>query len=446
MSRQATGKATIAPVARRKGGKTFYCARGAIPIRKPNGDVGSRRIERGFGADITTEAKRREKCAEWNREYEERFRNPRQMITFARAYKNYIGKKHAVPMYAERILEAIGTMQCQDIDDTAMDELAEDLWPDGAMPATINRHLYSPVISILHIALKEKAPELTRPAGHRDVTPVIIPPVTWYVQLAPHLNANQLAFVMLLCMHGRRTGEMLARRPKDLNVELGLLDLGKTKTGVRQLELHPKVIPLLLAMPGWEERKWLFSAGPKSGNSFRRDLRAACRRAGLDWFHPHSFGRHTSVTRMLRAGYSTKHVADAHGMTEQMVSRRYGHLTLQETTAALHEVGGDLFDRIINGGSAGDGKVIPLFKISQPHVSVKKLTKSAAPELQPSEGDALSNCATGAEENPSVFSASSVARRSFQDSTGQEQTDVPGGNAGTAVRRPRPSRSSAKSR
>src|SRR5262249_17991586 len=158
-------------------------------------------------------------------------------------------------------------------------------------------------------------------------------------------------FVMILCMHGRRTGEMLARKPKDLDVRAGILDLGKTKTGIRQLELHPKVMPLLLAMPGWQDRRWLFGAGPNSGNSSRRDLRAACNRAGLEWFYPHSFGRHVSVTRMLRAGHSTKHVADAHGMTEEMVARRYGHLAKKETTAALHEVGGELFDQIINGGN-----------------------------------------------------------------------------------------------
>lgn len=352
--RQATGKATLAPVCRRKGGKTFWVARGSVPIREADGAVGSRRVERGFGPDITTDRKRHAQCEEWNREYEERFRNPKASLTFARAYTNYIGKGHPLPLKAAQLLEILGERACLDLDDSIMHEVARKLWPKGATPGTLNRHLYTPVISILHMALRHKAPELRRPKGHRDVQPVIIPPESWYRQLWPHLNANQKAFVAFLAMHGRRTSEALGRRPRDLNPGTGILDLGMTKTGVRQVALHPGSLKLILAMPGWEERKWLFGCGPESDNSFRRDLMKACLRAGVEWYHPHSFGRHTSVTRMLQAGWSVAHVADAHGMTPEMVTRRYGHLTKRETTAALHAVGGELFGRIFNqGGSEG---------------------------------------------------------------------------------------------
>jgi len=352
--RQATGKATLAPVARRKNGKVYWLARGQVPERRADGSLGSRRHERGFGPDITTDRKRIAQCEAWNIEIEERFKNPRQLITFSRAYKNYLGKGHPLPLKALGILEFLGDRPCTDIDDTLMDELGRRLWPGGAAVGTLNRHLYTPVISILHMALKNKAPELQRPKGHRDVHPVVIPPESWYRTLWPHLNPNQKAFVAFLAMHGRRTSEALGRSPQDLNPQTGILDLGKTKTGVRQVALHPGSLQLIVAMPKWESRKWLFGCGPESDNSFRRDLHKACMRAGLEWYHPHSFGRHTSVTRMLQAGWSVAHVADAHGMTPEMVMRRYGHLTKKETTAALHAVGGELFQRIFNtGGNVG---------------------------------------------------------------------------------------------
>jgi hypothetical protein len=158
MRRQSTGRATIHPVERRKAGKTYWQARGQVPIRKADGSVGSRRVERGFGPECKTARDREKKCAEWNLEYEERFRNPRKLITFAKAYSNYMAKKKPMPYYADDILECIGTMQCLDIDDSAMVELAEELWPDDASASTINRHLYTPVIAILHMALKEQAP------------------------------------------------------------------------------------------------------------------------------------------------------------------------------------------------------------------------------------------------------------------------------------------------
>jgi len=360
--RQATGRATLTPVERVKGGKVYWAARGHIPVWEADGAVGSRRVERGFGVDARTETQRLAKCAAWNLEYEERFRNPKKLITFAKAYKTYLAKNHPAPWKGEEILLGIGEMQCSQIDDEAMVDLAEEIWPDGVAPSTLNRHLYSPVIAILHLALKEKAPELARPEGHNEVQPVIIPPVWWYKKINPTLNPSQRAFVFTLAMHGRRTSEMLGRRPADLDPESGILDLGRTKTGIRELALHRNALRLILAIPGWQKRDWLFGAGPNSDTSFRRDLKAACARVEAPWYHPHSFGRHVSVTRMLRAGYSVAHVADAHGMTPEMVTRRYGHLTKSETTAALHKVGGELYDTVFNnielGGNEGENKII----------------------------------------------------------------------------------------
>ncbi len=401
MPRQATGKATLAPVERRKGRTIYWQARGQVPIRE-NGGIGSRRIERGFGPDCKTAGDREKQCAAWNAEYEERFRNPKRIITFARAYTNYLSKQHALPYYGEEILEALGPLSCEDIDDTLMADLTEDLWPDGAAPATVNRYLYTPVLAILHMALKEKAPQLARPKDHNKVTPVLIPPLEWYKKVWPALNVTQRAFVGFMAAHGRRTNEALGRRPRDLDPSKGTLDLGVTKTGVRTLEMHPLSLELILAMPGWERRPWLFGCGPNAANSFRRDLRKACDKAGVAWFHPHSFGRHFSVTSMLRKGYSVAHVADAHGMSADMVTKRYGHLAKKETTAALHSVGGD-FLNAVNGGKEGEDVVIesrPVGNLDEILLESlrnrhERLALNFA-ETSPSEGDALSICATGA--------------------------------------------------
>ena len=277
--RQATGRATLAPVARTKGGNTFWVARGQVPTRKPDGSIGSRRIERGFGQGVTTEKQRQAKCAEWNAEYEERFRNPRRLITFARAWDNYVdylGEDNA-PIYEVGIIKCLGARQCTDIDDAAMGELVRDVFPKGATSATLNRHLYTPVIAALRMALKEKAPQLTRPKGHNDVKPVEIAPAEWFAKLWPHLNANQKALVMFLACHGRRIREALKRRPRDL--QNTTLDLGRTKTGLMMVDLEPQVLALIHDMPGWQRRTWLFGAGPNSANSVRRDLKNACARA-----------------------------------------------------------------------------------------------------------------------------------------------------------------------
>jgi len=369
--RQASGKATLHPVPRTKGGKTFWVARGVVPIRRSNGEVVSRPVERGFGPDVRTEGQRLAQCAKWNEEYEQLFREPWRSLTFARAYINYLGKGHPVPWKAEAILQHIGEVYCAEINDSVIHDLIEEIWPEGVSAKTLNRHIYSPIISILHVNLKQKAPHLSRPKGHRDIEPVEIPPEEWFTQVARVLSPDQKAVLSLLSAHGRRISEALARVPADLDPEKMTLDLGKTKTGVRILHLNPRVIPDI-CQPGWRKRKWLFGCGPNSANSFRRDFKAACERAGVPYYSPHKFGRHYSVTKMLQAGWSTKHVADAHGMTEEMVARRYGHLSQQETTRALHEVGNNVLDRIAEATNAP----IPL-----------RVVEDSTPEHGGSDGD-----------------------------------------------------------
>jgi hypothetical protein len=253
---------------------------------------------------------------------------------------------------------------------------------------------------------------------------VMIPPLSWYRQVAPELNKKQLAFMFFLAMHGRRTVEALARIPRDLDPHTGILDLGKTKTGLRQIELHPECLNLILQIPDWNKQKWLFGCGPTSANSFRRDFKAAVERAGATWYHPHAFGRHSSVTRMLRAGHSVAHVADAHGMTPEMVTKRYGHLSKRETTAALHAVGGDLFDQVFNGGNVGERHTGR--PVRNGHKALKllpDLSAKTAPEMLPSEGSALSNCATGAQGNQALLT-------SIIDRTRRQQTQPDGGSVG----------------
>jgi hypothetical protein len=428
MPRQATGRATLAPVERSKGGTTYWQARGQIPIRKGDGSVGSRRVERGFGDDCKTSRDREAQCAAWNAEYEERFRNPRQLLTVAKAFQTYV-RHHPLPYYAEEILEEIGESQCSEIDDMVMADLETLLWPDGASAGTINRHLYTPVRAMLRMVLKEKAPLLTRPKGHNQILPLEIPDEHWFRTLVPALNPNHQALVMFLAMHGRRLGEALSRQAIHFNPERGTLDLGITKNReLREVSLHPSCLRLMLSMPNWHRRKWLFGAGPASQNSLRRDLKKVTDRLELRWYSPHEFGRHFSVTRMLRAGYSVKHVADANGMTPDMVTKRYSHLTKRESTDALHEVGGALYDTVFNVGEARGKEVVELDPMEQISDEIDNIRKRLKEESQllipaPSEGDALSICATGALDN----------QGSVADDTGRnnpERTENNGGRTG----------------
>jgi hypothetical protein len=134
---------------------------------------------------------------------------------------------------------------------------------------------------------------------------------------------------------------------------------------------------------------------------------------------------------MLRANYSVQHVAEAHGMTPEMVTRRYGHLSKRETTAALHAVGGDLFEQVFNGGNVGeDNGSRTLNGDTNGLKLLPDLSARSVPEMLPSEGSALSNCATGAELSAAGAEENTALLTSIIDRTRQQQTPADGGNVG----------------
>ena len=331
---------------KRKDGSHYWAARGFVPVKRPDGTFARQRVELSLGGN--TAAARREEVDRLNAAYEERaLHDP---LTFSRAYMNYI-EHHAVPLHAEKILADLGERQCCEINDTVMVELSRTIFGPHAKASYVNRHLYTPVLAILRMALKERAPQLARPKGHKESPAVAIPEKGWFTVVLPHMDKTTLALVCFLTMHGRRLGDALGRKPSDFNPECGTLLIDRTKNGEAVfLDLHPHVARLLRQMPEWEGRHWLFGDGPNSGSNARRDIKRACQKAGVRYFSPHELGRHSFATRMLRAGYSLQYVKDAGGWKSiEVLSRLYGHLERKEWTEGVHEVGSAVPGRDFEG-------------------------------------------------------------------------------------------------
>lgn len=367
----------LRPVRRRKrDGATYWAARGFVPVREADGRITRRRVEHGIGGD--TAAARQEAADKLNRLYEERATAVTRPLTFAKAYTNYIDLGFPVPIYGEAILRHIGVRQCHEIDDTIMVDLQKALFKADAKPSYINRHLYTPVLAILRKGLKEKAPLLTRPKGYKDKDDSIaIPDAAWFRAIFPHLGPDTRALLLFLTLHGRRLGDALGRRPGDFDLDGATMLVGRTKNGEPLLvDLHPKVVEAIAAMPDWNERRWLFTDGPTSGSNVRKDIIVGCLKAsGLDpalankqtlamkqlegaavpYFSPHEIGRHAFATRMLRAGYSLQYVKDAGGWKSiEVLSRLYGHLERKDWVVGVHKVGNALLDDIsVSGGNVG---------------------------------------------------------------------------------------------
>lgn len=342
-----------------KQGRVYWCARGTVPIAQADGSITGERLQRRL--EGATAAERKAEVDRLNAQYEAAAAVSRQPMTFSRALTNYLDLGHPVPIYGARLVEILGPRQCESIDDTIMIKAASAIWPDGAEPSTINRHLYTPVVAILRLALKGQAPELARPKGHNEVKPLSIPPPEWFRAVIPRLKPNVRAIMLLLTVHGRRVGDALKRTPADFDPVAQTLAIGRTKTGTALLiDLHPEVAKAIDEMPGWRSRPWLFGMGPKSHTAVYQDMRRACTEAGQPYFPTHAAGRHTFATRLLRAGHSTVFTKDAGGWKSiDMVSRRYGHLEHRELTAGVHRVADAAFRDMTVEDAETDSHPIP---------------------------------------------------------------------------------------
>lgn len=384
-------RSKLKPVKRRKktkegGFKTYWVARGFIPVRKPDGSFARRRIERSLGGN--TAKARQAEIDRLNQGIEDRALNV--PLTFAKAYTNYIGVGKPVPMWGEKILLELGVRQCHEIDDSIMLEAKDKIFAPDAKPSYINRHLYTPVSAILKMALKNEAPLLTRPEGHKNATPIAIPDLDWFRKVGPHMGPVTKALVWFLTIHGRRLGDALGRTPNDFDADGGTLHIGKSKTGEPVfIRLHPTVIEAILLMPDWQKRRWLFRDGPNSGNNVRKDILIAVIKANgweprqfkmktdgrpqeldealarktirekgaIPYFGTHAIGRHSAATRALLDGYSLLHIKEMFGWgTIEMVARRYGHLAHRETNMAVHKVADAFIAKIAPNAGQDRGK------------------------------------------------------------------------------------------
>jgi len=365
-------RATLKPASRIKNGVTYWSARGNVPVKKEDGTIAHQRVDIGLGKAANA-AERKAECARLNSEYEERAKASGKRMTFARACMNYWDAGHEPCFMSDRIIAAIGDMNCADIDDTVMLRVAQKLFRREASPGYVNRHLYTPVNAVLKMASKSKVcppPDLTRPKGHKSSPQKAIPDDAWYSKVEPFLTPHLRALVAFMTLHGRRLGDALNAARGDYLRDQGVLMIGKDKMGnALQIRLTVHVIKCIEAMPDFGQHKHLFRYGPVAPSNVRRDLQRACLKAGVPYFSPHSLGRHAFATRMLRAGFSLQFVKDAGGWkTIEMVSNRYGHLAHSEVSAAVESVSVDF-------ANGNESAIAAAYKLADEALSVPTLPK-----------------------------------------------------------------------
>ena len=323
-----------------KAGGTVYLWRAKVPVKAADGSIIHRLVERSTKSGTLTGA--REAGRRFEAEYHERAGRPLAEIaehTFADAALGYM-KSGGERKYLEAVLELIGTRTLVEISQELVQMIAERLKPNAA-PATVNRHIFTPIVAVLTYANRLKMcppPALIRPKGHDKSPRLETPNEEWFNLILPLLSPAMRACVLIITLHGLRIAEAIERTPQDLDTNGWRLGIPDTKTGEPvMIPLSEPVIDAIKAIPNWRKRRWLFGTCHRS--NVARAIRVACEKAGVRTYGTHAIGRHSFSVRVLRDGKSVKFLMSAgRWKTAKMPMTRYGHLEASEVNASVNEI------------------------------------------------------------------------------------------------------------
>lgn len=358
--RPAGSRSSLNLEQKKVGNAKYWIARGTHPYRAPDGSLQTS-TRREFSLGNCEKVTRRDAlklCAELNQSFEDQAKATRKTLSFARAAQNYMLVKKHVPQYVERLLGHFAETACHLIDNNAMVEAARALFPENAKPGYLNRHLYTPVISILRLASMDgycPKPDFLRPVGH-SIPPRVKAPDddNWYRLVAEYLPENTRAMMVALTIHGARAGELISRTPEDLRPVNGRfkLYLGRTKNGdVEELDLEPGVVDLIMAIKPEQQqtRKGARLFGYTTVEGFNKKIKEACELAGVSYFSSHKLGRHRFALRMLDDGRSSQAAQNAGRWRDPRVfATRYGFREHSELTSLVHDTGSHVSRSLID--------------------------------------------------------------------------------------------------
>lgn len=257
---------------------------------------------------------------------------------------------------------ALGRRPTNEITDQDIRDLADDLGKASKKgswsPATKNRQCVDVFVAVCNWGARQKprrcAPRLIEVFEEAHV-PVTAAPEEWILRVLdgieaehqdwkqrrlnyPDTSLHLSALILLLTSTAARISEALRLTWDEVHLFEGFAVLKTTKAGKpRRIELAPVVVEALkrLGPPMIGQR--LFPWSTRKG--VEKKLRLVCKRLGLPYYSSHEWGRHAFAERMLRKGYSLKHVKDAGGWASLTVlEKNYGHLEAQAAQAAVVKV------------------------------------------------------------------------------------------------------------
>ena len=282
--------------------------------------------------------------------------------TFAEAALSYMEaggeRTHLAP-----ILTILGRKPLAAIGQAEIDALARKLKPKAA-PATLNRHIYTPVAAVLHHAARKRwcdKPVIARPKEPKGrVRWITHEEAERLIEAAsPHLQP----LVIFLLSTGARLSEALYLDWRNVDLAAGHVEFLDTKNGDhRGVPLHPRAVAALSALPHRSGAVFRRSLPQVTANGRKRPLgppyevreggggqiktawAGMLRRAGISDFTPHDC-RHTWATWHYRANRDLTALMELGGWKSPAMVMRYAHVNTSHLAASIGQVWGNHGER-----------------------------------------------------------------------------------------------------
>jgi integrase len=248
---------------------------------------------------------------EWELEQEAVF-GTEAVLTFGAALSMYMDgggeERFLLPLLEEWKRRLVKDIKPGDVID-----LANRLYPQ-ASAATKNRQVITPVVAIIRFNAERGrcAPILVRRFETKKIVRRKTATWEWVKALAAVAKPKVTALVLFLASTGARIGDALALDLGDVDYDGSTALLRDTKNGEdRLVTLLPVVREAIRSIPRAPKDTRAFPFHDRS--DVRRQIKTACKKAGIDTIPSHGIGRRLFATTLNRKGIDPKTAAKLGG-------------------------------------------------------------------------------------------------------------------------------------
>ncbi len=194
-------------------------------------------------------------------------------------------------------------------------DLANKLYPK-ASAATKNRQVITPVMAIIRFNAQRGrcAPLLVKRFDTKKIVKRRTATWAWVNKLKPHAKPKIVALVLFLANTAARIGDALSLTWGNVNLDEAEVMLLDTKNGEdRLVKLRPATVKALRSIMPKKASAGATVFEFYDRSDVARQLKTACKKAGIDYIPTHGIGRRLFATTMNRAGIDPRTAAEAGG-------------------------------------------------------------------------------------------------------------------------------------